>query len=67
MGRQPWMVFGLLKTEAGVSTSVPAGMVLASLVLFTLIYGVLMAPTSICWRNMLRPIRPKSPRTWCQA
>jgi cytochrome d ubiquinol oxidase subunit I len=43
MGRQPWMVFGLLKTEAGVSTSVPTGMVLASLILFTLTYGVLMA------------------------
>jgi cytochrome d ubiquinol oxidase subunit I len=43
MGRQPWIVFGLMKTEAGVSTSVPAGMVLASLLLFTLVYGVLMA------------------------
>jgi len=42
MGRQPWIVFGLMKTEAGVSTSVPAGMVLASVLLFTLLYGVLM-------------------------
>jgi cytochrome d ubiquinol oxidase subunit I len=42
MGRQPWIVFGLMKTETGVSPNVPAGMVLTSVVLFTLIYGVLM-------------------------
>ena len=42
MGRQPWIVFGLMKTEAGVSTSVPAGMVLASVLIFTLLYGALM-------------------------
>ncbi len=43
LGRQPWIVFGLMKTEAGVSPTVPAGMVLTSLVLFTLVYGALMA------------------------
>lgn len=42
MGRQPWVVFGLLKTEDAVSKSVTSGMVLTSLVLFTLVYGVLM-------------------------
>jgi len=41
MGRQPWLVFGRLKTEAGVSPSVTAGEVLASLIIFTLLYGVL--------------------------
>jgi cytochrome d ubiquinol oxidase subunit I len=43
LGRQPWIVFGLMKTETAVSTTVPAGMVLASLALYTLLYGVLMA------------------------
>jgi cytochrome bd ubiquinol oxidase subunit I len=43
MGRQPWLVFGLMKTEQGVSPTVSAGMVLFSLVGFTLIYGALMA------------------------
>lgn len=43
MGRQPWVVFGLLKTQDAVSKSVSAGMVLTSLIGFTLIYGVLMA------------------------
>ena len=41
MGRQPWLVFGRLKTEAGVSPSVTGGEVLASLIIFTLVYGVL--------------------------
>jgi cytochrome d ubiquinol oxidase subunit I len=43
LGRQPWIVLGLMKTEAGVSTTVTAGMVLLSVVLFTLVYGALMA------------------------
>jgi cytochrome d ubiquinol oxidase subunit I len=42
MGRQPWVVFGLMKTENAVSKSVSAGMVLTTLIGFTLIYGVLM-------------------------
>ncbi|MCF2526533.1 cytochrome ubiquinol oxidase subunit I [Yinghuangia soli] len=41
MGRQPWVVFGVLKTEAAVSPSVSAGEVLTSLIVFTLLYGVL--------------------------
>lgn len=39
-GRQPWIVYGLQKTAAGVSTVVPAGQVLTTLIGFTLIYGV---------------------------
>lgn len=42
MGRQPWIVFGLLKTEEAYSPSLTAGMVLSTLVIFTLLYGVLM-------------------------
>ena len=42
IGRQPWIVFGLMKTEAGVSNAVTAGEVLFSLVTFTLLYGALM-------------------------
>jgi cytochrome d ubiquinol oxidase subunit I len=41
MGRQPWIVFGLMRTEAGVSPGVSAGEVAASLILFTVLYGVL--------------------------
>jgi cytochrome d ubiquinol oxidase subunit I len=42
VGRAPWIVFGLMTIEQGVSPTVPGGMVLASLLLFTLTYGVLM-------------------------
>lgn len=41
MGRQPWIVFGLMKTEDGVSPGVTGFEVLLSLVAFTLIYGAL--------------------------
>ncbi len=41
MGRQPWLVFGLLKTADGVSPNVTGLEVLISLVVFTLIYGAL--------------------------
>ena len=41
IGRQPWIVFGLLKTAQAVSPSVDAGSILISLLIFTLLYGVL--------------------------
>jgi cytochrome d ubiquinol oxidase subunit I len=39
--RQPWAVFGLIKTEDGVSAVVSAGAVLFTMIVFTLLYGVL--------------------------
>jgi cytochrome d ubiquinol oxidase subunit I len=41
MGRQPWIVFGLMKTADGVSPGVSASDVLISLIVFTLLYGAL--------------------------
>jgi cytochrome d ubiquinol oxidase subunit I len=38
VGRQPWIVYGLMRTADGVSPTVTAGQVLASLALFTFIY-----------------------------
>jgi len=43
VGRQPWIVYGLLRTEDAVSRNVKEGSVVASLVLFSLIYLVLFA------------------------
>ncbi|GAA4847161.1 cytochrome ubiquinol oxidase subunit I [Paenibacillus vulneris] len=43
VGRQPWLVFGLQKTEAGVSPTVTPAMVATSLIGFTVIYGLLAA------------------------
>ncbi|MGD9526067.1 cytochrome ubiquinol oxidase subunit I [Pseudonocardia sp.] len=41
MGRQPWVVFGTLRTADGVSPSVGSGYVLTSLIVLTLLYGAL--------------------------
>lgn len=41
MGRQPWVVFGLMPTAAGVSPTVSAAQVWTSLIAFTLVYGAL--------------------------
>ena len=41
MGRQPWIVFGLMQTRDGVSPTVGAGSVLTSMITFTVLYGVL--------------------------
>ncbi len=43
VGRQPWIVYGLLRTEDGLSASVGSGQVLLSLIMFTLIYILLFA------------------------
>jgi cytochrome d ubiquinol oxidase subunit I len=42
MGRQPWVVWKVLKTADAVSPSVSFGMLLFSLITFTLLYGILM-------------------------
>jgi cytochrome d ubiquinol oxidase subunit I len=41
IGRQPWVVYNLMRTKDAVSASVPAGQILASIILFTLIYALL--------------------------
>lgn len=43
VGRQPWIVYGLLRTKDAVSTVVTSGEVIFSLILFTLIYILLLA------------------------
>jgi cytochrome d ubiquinol oxidase subunit I len=39
VGRQPWIVYGLLRTSEGLSKAVEAGQVWFSLILFTIIYA----------------------------
>jgi cytochrome d ubiquinol oxidase subunit I len=43
VGRQPWIVYGMLKTRDAVSKSVDVTQVLISLICFTLLYGSLGA------------------------
>ena len=42
IGRFPWIVQNLMKIEDAVSTAVPGGQVLTTLIGFTLLYGLLM-------------------------
>lgn len=41
VGRQPWIVYGLLRTSDGISKAVQANAVLSSLIMFTLLYAML--------------------------
>ena len=43
VGRMPWTVYGVLKLEDSVSTSVGTGALWMSLIGFVVLYGVLMA------------------------
>lgn len=43
VGRQPWIVWGLLRTKHAFSSNVPASAVLTSLIMFGLIYLLLFA------------------------
>jgi len=43
VGRQPWIVYGVMRTPEGLSAVVKANVVLASLIMFTFIYFLLFA------------------------
>ena len=43
LGRQPWLVYGVMRTPEGLSAVVTANVVLSSLILFTVIYFLLFA------------------------
>ena len=43
VGRQPWLVYGVMRTPAGLSAVVKANVVLTSLILFTVIYFLLFS------------------------
>jgi cytochrome d ubiquinol oxidase subunit I len=43
MGRQPWVVYGLLRTSDGLSATVTANQVMFSLIMFTIVYVILFA------------------------
>jgi cytochrome d ubiquinol oxidase subunit I len=58
MGRQPWVVQGLLKTGDAVSPSVSSAEVAISLIGFTVVYGVLAA---IAARVVLKIVRTGPP------
>ena len=55
VGRQPWIVNGMMTTASGVSSTVGASSVLISMVIFTLLYGALAV---VEVKLLLRYIKP---------
>jgi cytochrome d ubiquinol oxidase subunit I len=51
VARQPWIVFGLQMTADAVSPTVSAGMVLFSLLAFTLLYALLIVADVVLMRK----------------
>jgi cytochrome d ubiquinol oxidase subunit I len=41
-GRQPWIVYGVMRTNQGVSATVPTGQVWATITLFAIVYSLLL-------------------------
>jgi cytochrome bd ubiquinol oxidase subunit I len=60
MGRQPWIVFGVLKTADGVSPNITGLDVLISMVAFTLVYGVL----AVVEFRLIRHVAITGPDEW---
>ncbi|MGC8634915.1 MAG: cytochrome ubiquinol oxidase subunit I [Candidatus Limnocylindrales bacterium] len=61
MGRQPWIVFGLMQTQAGVSPTTSALEVLVSVVGFTILYGALAAVEVGLLLRRIRAGLPEAP------
>ena len=60
LGRQPWIVFGVMKTADAVSPAVSGGEVLISLLIFALIYGALIvADIYLMVRHCQLPAAPE--------
>ena len=67
LGRQPWIVFGLQKTSDAASPNVRTGMLVFSIVVFTLIYGLLMALDVYLLARNARPPTDEVPDISAQA
>ncbi|MFW5707653.1 MAG: cytochrome ubiquinol oxidase subunit I [Bacteroidota bacterium] len=59
MGRQPWVVYGLMLTQDGVSPNVSAGQMLLTTIIFTLIYGILAAVAVFLVHRYAKPGVPE--------
>ncbi|HLU54811.1 MAG TPA: cytochrome ubiquinol oxidase subunit I [Pseudonocardia sp.] len=61
MGRQPWLVFEVLRTADGVSPEVGTASVLTSLIVFTLLYGVLAVIDGLLMVRYAAEVPPPAP------
>ena len=53
VGRQPWIVYNLLRTRDAISINVPAGQILLTLILFIVIYALLFAAWVVVLRKRM--------------
>lgn len=51
VARQPWIVFGLMKTEQGISKAVSVGEAWITLIGFTVLYAILIVFTVQLWKK----------------
>ncbi len=65
VGRQPWIVYGLLRTTEGFSEMVTANQVLGSIIMFGLIYAMLFAVWVVVLNGKIKhgpePVREEVP------
>jgi cytochrome d ubiquinol oxidase subunit I len=61
-GRQPWLAFGLFKTEDGVSPGTTVTEVAISLAVFTLLYGALAVAEVMLLKRAARQLPEESPK-----
>jgi len=62
MGRQPWIVYGLMPTDKAISVGISSNGIIFSIIAFTLIYGILAAITFILMRReVFRGCKSKKP------
>jgi len=65
VGRQPWIVYELMRTDEAFSTVVPAGQILTSIILFSVVYALLFCLWIFLLRRKLRagpePQTPSEP------
>jgi len=62
MGRQPWIVYGLMPTDKAISVGVSSGSIIFSMTAFTIIYGTLATIAFILMRReVFRGCKSKKP------
>lgn len=67
IGRQPWVVYGLLKTEDGVTPIVGATTVWISMITFTVVYGILAALGFYLVHRFAKPMPGTEEKDWSGA
>ena len=63
IGRQPWVVYGVMTTKQGVSPRVSAGEVLTSMIVYTLLYGALAVVEVKLFMDSTTTLESTAPRS----